>query len=392
MTDDCRLTGRVLKLLGRCADTCTVPPENGLSPSYELRRLKEPASFERAHAVRLDGDAAMDLRDGLGRVTREGFALARRARPGDLYELVPNAALRRGLDNGALRVANSRHGDASVLVKDTTTGRIAGPQDLKKVKPKPGSLIGPAAWQAMAAATQQHYLVEIASKLDGLREGIEEVLARMDDDRIGELNHYSENAASALAARTRDGRLSDTRVAELQRDADAAKRLWHQVATTARRHVRDYREGARSAEEVERSLVMALHVLRVLAQCSEALLAAPYETAFGLDEALRREQDRLGPAMSSYAELFRELSKASSYWHHEQGRYRARRPRSPLKRGWNKVPLPGRFGPLKPAQLPLSLKSLGVLRAPTLVNDREVPSLLIEVQAGGSVLLAPPSD
>src|SRR5690242_18560575 len=108
----------------------------------ELRRVCQPVPVDRRRAVRLGADAASDVCDGLGRVAKEGFALARKARPGDVYELVASEALQRGLDNGVLRVAQSARGDASVLVKNAKTGRIAGKQDLMRVKPKPASLLG----------------------------------------------------------------------------------------------------------------------------------------------------------------------------------------------------------------------------------------------------------
>ncbi|MDQ3631358.1 MAG: hypothetical protein M3417_08865 [Actinomycetota bacterium] len=36
-------------------------------------------------------------------------------------------------------------------------------------------------------ATQQHYLVEINDKLEGVQKGVDEVLSRMDDDKLGTL-------------------------------------------------------------------------------------------------------------------------------------------------------------------------------------------------------------
>jgi hypothetical protein len=76
-----------------------------------------------------------------------------------------------------------------VLVKNAKSGRIAGNADLKRVKP---NLIGPAVWQAMAVATQQHYLVEIFGKLEGIKAGVHEILARLDDEIDGRLNHLEE--------------------------------------------------------------------------------------------------------------------------------------------------------------------------------------------------------
>ncbi len=48
-------------------------------------------------------------------------------------------------------------------------------------------------------APQQQFLVEISAKLDE-KTGVEEVLARHDDDRVGTLRHISELALEQAAA------------------------------------------------------------------------------------------------------------------------------------------------------------------------------------------------
>src|SRR6185437_5857145 len=91
---------------------------------------------DRADAVRLTGDAGRRMRDGLGDAVREGFRIARDARPGDVFEHVPPEKLRKGIQEGTLRVAKPARGDASVLVKNVKDGRIDGRSDLRKVKPQ----------------------------------------------------------------------------------------------------------------------------------------------------------------------------------------------------------------------------------------------------------------
>lgn len=151
-----------------------------------------------------------------------------------------------GIRDGTLRAAKPKSGDASVLVKNVNDGTIAGKADLQRVKPTPAELIGPVAWEAMALATQQHYLAEISEKLDGIQHGVDEVLAQLNDDRVGSLNHWSEVAASAQAAARRDGRLSETRLAEVREGALRTKELWHQITTTARRQLEQYASGKSS--------------------------------------------------------------------------------------------------------------------------------------------------
>ena len=86
-------------------------------------------------------------------------------------------------------------GDASVLVKSTETGRIAGRADLKSAKPSAMKALGPVAWQAMALATQQHYLVEINDKLGGVKGAVDELLARLTDDKRAEADELRDEAA-----------------------------------------------------------------------------------------------------------------------------------------------------------------------------------------------------
>lgn len=173
--------------------------------------------INRERAVRLVGAAAVEMRDALAQATRGGD-LSRKARR-ELYELVPPPTLAEGIRDGTLRAAKPKTGDASVLVKNVKDGTIVGKADLQRVKPTPAELIGPVAWEAMALATQQHYLAEISEKLDGIQHGVDEVLAQLNDDRVGSLNHWSEVAASAQAAARRDGRLSETRLAEVREGA-----------------------------------------------------------------------------------------------------------------------------------------------------------------------------
>jgi hypothetical protein len=108
------------------------------------------------------------MRDGIGRATREGLRVARDARPGDVFELVAPEQLAKGLKDGTLRHATPGSGDASVLIQNAKDGRFAGRADLRDVKPRAVGVLGPAAWQALALATQQHYLAEISSKLEGI--------------------------------------------------------------------------------------------------------------------------------------------------------------------------------------------------------------------------------
>jgi len=167
--------------------------------------------------------------------------------------------------------------------------------------------------------------------------------------------------------------------------------LWHKVATTTRRHVERYRQGTCSAETVEQDLTLAVHVLRALTQCSETLLALPYATADELADVLEQEEDRLRPALAEYSGFVAELTKVSNHWARERAAYRRESPRGLLKRGWNTVGPIGRFGPPEPAQEPFANDTLRRLRSLSKTDSQPMPTLVVEVEADGSVLLAPAS-
>lgn len=353
--------------------------------------------IDRERAVCIAGDAAEEMCDALGRATREGLRLARKARSGDVFEIVPPKDLAAGIREGTLRAATPKRGDASVLVKNVKDGRIVGKSDLRQVKPTALDLVGPAAWQAMALATQQHYLAEISAKLDGIKAGVDEVLARLDDDRIGALNDFSDLAAKAQAAARRDGRLSEGRTNDLRRAAVDAKRLWHQIETTARRRLVQYREGKLAAAELEHTFAMLTHATRVLAQCSDALVAVPYGTAAELQAAVEEEQDRLHPALPEFFGLCGELLEASNEWRTRHDEYEAGRPKNrvarrlrvppvDIKRHKGRLDIDVRF---RPEQQPLAHEQEEQLRGLVGSGPSESVALVVEVQAEGTVLLGP---
>jgi len=347
----------------------------------EITAAVEP---DRRHAVLLRGEAAAGVSSTLARATREGFALGRRAAGEPVYRLVPPKELREGLAKGTLRHATPNRGDASVLVKNSRSGRIAGKADLKRVRP---NVVGPALWQAMAVATQQHYLVEISGKLTGIQQGVDEILARLDDQIHGRLAALAEIADDARDHIARQGSLPDERLAELRTAATNAKELWAEVKRTADRKLHDYREGFCTAADVELAFAKLTGATFVLLKCSEALLAVPYRTAKELETAFAWERDRTMPALPDFEQSMRELTSASHRWGARHRKYAVERPKNPAKKALNR--LPGvQLGPPKPSQEPVTLEAFA--RFGNLL-ERSVPGapLLVKVLADGSVLLAP---
>jgi len=358
-------------------------------------RAPDGVQVNPSHAVRVSGSAAAEVCDALSHVVREGRRLAKGARPGDVFELVPPDALKEGIRNGTLRAATPGRGDASVLIKNTKTGRIAGKSDLQRVKPTAASVIGPAMWQAMALATQQHYLVEISTKLDGVKAGVDEVLARLNDDRIGSINHLGEVAADAQARILHQGTLSPERTVELRKAADSAKLLWHQIHVTSRRRLERYRDGTASQEDMEQEFAMLARVTHVLVQCSDALVSVPKSTSADLAAAVDEEQDRLHPAIPEFLAFCDDVLEASEKWGTAQSLYESSRPRNRVARRLRVPPLhlkhsDGEFGLTmrsRPAQAQLPQSEEEHLRGLLSTGIQTEATLLVEVTDGGDLLI-----
>jgi len=135
-------------------------------------------------------------------------------------------------------------------------------------------MLGPVAWEAMSMATQQHYLVEISDKLEGIASGIEELLERDDDDKRGNLVHVDNTVARSRERLEAHGSLSASRTQELRDGARDAGRVWHQLRGRFRRHLTGYGEGETSREDVERSWEMLLHATKVMTAASGLLTGA----------------------------------------------------------------------------------------------------------------------
>lgn len=308
----------------------------------------------------------------------------------------PNTS-QRGLKDGTLRHATPTGGDASVLIKNAKDGRIAGRADLRDVKPTAVDVFGPAAWQALALATQQHYLAEISSKLEGIQAGVDEVLARMDDKVIAALKDISETAAQARQAVERDGRLGSRRLADLREDAKEARRLWFETAETARRHLDDYRAGKLDPESVEKSFAMLMHATRVLAQCSDTIVAVGCSTADELQEVLAEERDRIYPAIPQLLELCDSAAVISDEWQAKNDDYEelrpknkvARRLRAPVVRVNQDEHATSLILRRRPKQQPLTEAAVDRVRALAAGGVAAPQSLVVEIAEDGSVLVGP---
>jgi hypothetical protein len=145
---------------------------------------------------------------------------------------------------------------------------------------------GRAARAAKSLATQQHYLAEISAKLDGIQQGVDEINALHNDDRIGVLNQVRDFSARVKNAAERDKRVQPHQLDQLRDRAVRAEEVWQQSLETAKRHVQQYEAGEIDANEVQTSFCVLAYAVQALTECSGALMALPYATADEFDAVL----------------------------------------------------------------------------------------------------------
>jgi hypothetical protein len=321
----------------------------------------------------------------------------RDAKAGEVFELVPPEGLREGLKEGTLRAAKPGRGDASVLIKRVDDGTIAGKSDLKRLKPSALEILGPAAWQALALATQQHYLADISAKLEGIQQGVDELKKLHYDQVIGTLDHLSALADRVDGAARRDGTVAPHQLAEMRRKTTDAEQVWHQALKTARRHVEEYGRGEVASDEVKNSFVILMYATKVFVRCSSALAALPYETATALDQALADEEARMYPTLPAFLDLCEELLRISGSWETKAIEYESRLPKNRIARRLHLPPVDIRGGEGvtvriggKPKRKALDPSDTRQLEELVVAGRPKVSTLVARVDDDGSIVLGPP--
>ena len=341
-------------------------------------------SYERA--VTLRGDAARGITDGLSRATAGGLDLLKKSRGRTVYELVPSEATRAGLADGTLRWATPKNGDASVLIKNKNTGRVAGHGELRQAKPKPASVLGPAVWQAMAVATQQHYLSEINEKLAHLDAKLDEVLARLVEADRAPLTRAKTLADRTAAALLAGERVSAERVRELRAAADRVDEVWNKLLDETHRHIGDYREGTTTAADVEQSFGLLLKATEALISCADVTVNLPHRDADELASIAREEGERILSALAQLRAIGDQMCQANSEW---AKRWRAFHAKQHGKKKLFKTYQTVR--PIKRLRKPKQ-RTLepGVWKQSQLLTGatRPIEKLLVEVSADGSIRVA----
>ena len=170
-------------------------------PDGPLEAAVRPMSPDelRRHGIALPPGAAEALRE-FARMpeTRRGLRrlLGKGAEQAWSVELDPTKATRKGLDTGKLVLTKTKDsGQLIAQARDAKTGEIVENIRLKDAAKGGGVAKGAkvasggaaVAWQAMAIATQQHYLVEISGRLGSIEQGVSDLRERSTAEKKADL-------------------------------------------------------------------------------------------------------------------------------------------------------------------------------------------------------------
>lgn len=274
----------------------------------------------------LRGTAAEALLADLGaRTARTGWRLGREVST-DTYRLIPPAEARKGLADHSLRWATSKTGDASVLIKHKDSGQIAHHGKLVKDVASPAKLLGPAAWQAMAMATQQHYLVEINAKLASVDRKLDELLARTDDHDLGKLDTVLQDVRITRRRMEAGHAVSPGMVEALHRHVRTGADVVHALRRRVARALEAYRSGAGTETDVEEAWLLFVSATVALINVSQLLTELPYEHAGTLEAVSGEEQHRVSETLAAVRETAREVRWLGYVWSARWSDYDAAKP------------------------------------------------------------------
>ncbi len=345
-------------------------------------------------SVALSRDQAGPVLDLLGSTTRPllGIATRKRASTG-LYRLAPRAELAENLKNHGYRYAKPSSGDATQQVLDAS-GNFAGRADLKAVSPSLMKLVGPAAWQVMAMATQQHYLVEISGKLSAIDAKLDELIARDEDRMLSAFDKARELAANVEAALAAGEQPSANRVKELGDQMHRVDDDWRELLHRTRRLLQAYRSGDGKDQKAKRATAAAVNAswslllrgTQALAEVSTAFAALP-QTDQRAAETLRREETaRITERLDDLTGLAGDVFLAHAKWQAGHTVHELNRTNNPVERVRRKLSnselakLEAGPGPLDGALADIAEQLSRQAAAPA--------AMLVDVRDDGTVLVS----
>jgi hypothetical protein len=345
-------------------------------------------------AVRLTGRAAEEVRRNLPEPAAKKM-LARNAQrvAEETYRIVVSPEQHEALNKGTLRFATPGKGDATVRLRHTATGKPATEARLEKVDPRAGAakpsltkMLGPVVWEAMAMATQQHYLVEIDKKLNGMAKGLDEVLAREDDRTLAIFREVRDIVRDSRMRLDAGDELSSARVQEMHRLASDARREWHVLHQRTRRLLNEYKNGDTEREKLQEAWELLWVATEILVEVSGLLTSLPCASIEDLLAASREEHDRVVDAVDDIRELAADMHAAHLQFRSDRLQWETHGSRNPITnriRAIRKQPVL-----TKPAQQELRYDIARQLRE-LITPVAEPEAMLVTVNADGTVDVVP---
>jgi hypothetical protein len=314
------------------------PGPGSVVPVPEVRPAT--AADVNSAGVVLPPGAEQALRELVGPAAKRGARrLLRRGVQEPLAVVLdPSKATAAGLRSKDLVLTKTKQsGQLLAQARDAKTGKVVENIPLKTPaeagKGMKVASAGPtAAWQVMAIATQQHYLVEISDKLSGIDQRVQDLLAQTRIEKESELK-----AIEAHLRRLRD-HLDNQRQLDPGEKANVVD--WHKNAMShhaaaisqAQRILND---DARNPADALPDLIVADRAARTMGLCAATILDMPYADADARIAEFWHYVAQTDEAFAKVGEVVMTLDVARrenfALWFD----YVKHRPRTMGKRAWN---------------------------------------------------------
>jgi hypothetical protein len=383
-------------------------PEDAALPGAQsvLASDETAVRVDRSRAVMLSGRDASKFMGQFSSAAKTGRRIRSGLVVGDVFVLVPSAKLKKGLRDGTLRAAKAKNGDASVVIKHVTSGKIAGHARLQKVD-VPLNAIGGAGLSAISFAIEQKQLAEIAKRLDQIEVTADEARKLQLDKRAAAARGARRVAAEVRSACEMSGRVPDVLVKELRDARASVEQALDMRLETVERHLQEYEDDkikGKQAETYFREDFLGLSdAVAGLAQANAALVSIPYATEQEREEAQVSAIKKLEAASDAVGKAVVDCLRLSGARDDARREFQERLQRS----GWGRLPswmqwtlweAPKGLGSFKalqdvrpwdkPKKKPLPQATLNLLREASYENHEPRP-LVAEVVDGNIVLIGP---
>jgi hypothetical protein len=371
----------------------------------DLEASVERATPEQVMAARERGTVlpigvAEGIRE-LARIPTVGRGL-RFARREDVWTVVlePTKETRKLIESGRLVLTNTGNtGRRLAQARDPNTGRLVENIKLRDAPVTGGGATAASvatagaaiAWQAMAIATQQHYLVEISGKLSAIQRGVTEIIQRQMEANAADLTSTIE-ALTLLERHLAGGDPVDANDRQSVAQWHKQARSVHLAAVDRARAV--LADSGQDPAHAVPDLMLADRAAQVAARCSATLLRLPFETEEKRLTAFWHYGDLADDALATIAELVGTLDAKLRQALVEWRKYDSGRPQSLPKKAYNTTlgrvtprvgPARPRFDGLRP--LPPNQKQWIRDRVRIARGGREAVSATVVIDESGARLL-----